>query len=143
VVKSTNKFLYGGDYNPEQWLDRPDVLQQDLELMKEAKINTVTLGTFSWASLEPKENEYHFEWMDKVFDEMHKMGGHVILATPSGGRPQWMSQKYPEVNRVDEYGRRHMAGFRHNHCFSSPVYRAETQKMNTLLAKRYGNHPPY
>lgn len=141
MVKSTDKFLYGGDYNPEQWLDRPDVLQQDLELMKEAKINTVTLGTFSWASLEPKENEYHFEWMDKVFDEMHKMGGHVILATPSGGRPQWMSQKYPEVNRVDEYGRRHMAGFRHNHCFSSPVYRAETQKMNTLLAKRYGNHP--
>lgn len=25
-----DKFIYGGDYNPEQWLDRPDILKQDL-----------------------------------------------------------------------------------------------------------------
>lgn len=140
-MKSIDTFLYGGDYNPEQWLDHPKILQQDLKLMKEAKINTVTLGTFSWASLEPRENEYHFEWLDKVFDDIYKIGGHIILATPSGGRPKWMSQKYSEVNRVDEYGHRHMAGFRHNHCYSSPIYRKETNKINTLLAKRYGNHP--
>lgn len=24
-----DKFIYGGDYNPEQWLDRPDILKQD------------------------------------------------------------------------------------------------------------------
>jgi Beta-galactosidase len=45
-VKTTDKFLYGGDYNPEQWLDRPEILKQDLELMKQAKINTVTFGYF-------------------------------------------------------------------------------------------------
>ncbi|WP_334352655.1 beta-galactosidase [Companilactobacillus sp. HBUAS56257] len=136
-----DKFLYGGDYNPEQWLDQPEILKQDLELMKRAKINTVTLGTFSWASIEPHEGEYHFEWLDKIFDDIYQMGGHVILATPSGGRPQWMSQKYPEVNQVDEYGRRHTHGFRQNHCYSSPIYRRETQKINTMLAKRYGKHP--
>lgn len=136
-----DKFLYGGDYNPEQWLDQPEILKQDLELMKKAKINTVTLGTFSWASIEPREGEYHFEWLDKIFDDVYQMGGHVILATPSGGRPQWMSQKYPEVNQVDEYGRRHTHGFRQNHCYSSPIYRQETQKINTMLAKRYGKHP--
>ena len=136
-----DKFLYGGDYNPEQWLDQPEILKQDLELMKKAKINTVTLGTFSWASIEPREGEYHFEWLDKIFDDIYQMGGHVILATPSGGRPQWMSQKYPEVNQVDEYGRRHTHGFRQNHCYSSPIYRQETQKINTILAKRYGKHP--
>ena len=140
-MKSTNKFMYGGDYNPEQWLDRPDILQQDLKLMKQAKINTVTLGTFSWASLEPREGEYHFEWLDKIFDDIYQMGGHIILATPSGGRPQWLSQKYPEVNRIDEYGRRHTHGFRHNHCYSSPIYRQETRKINEMLAKRYGHHP--
>lgn len=136
-----DKFLYGGDYNPEQWLDQPEILKQDLELMKKAKINTVTLGTFSWASIEPREGEYHFEWLDKIFDDIYQMGGHVILATPSGGRPQWMSQKYSEVNQVDEYGRRHTHGFRQNHCYSSPIYRQETQKINTILAKRYGKHP--
>lgn len=140
-MKTTDKFLYGGDYNPEQWLDQPEVLKQDLELMKRAQINTVTLDTFSWASIEPREGEYHFEWLDEIFDDIYQMGGHVILATPSGGRPQWMSQKYPEVNQVDEYGRRHRHGFRQNHCYSSPVYRRETRQINTILAKRYGKHP--
>ena len=42
-----DKFIYGGDYNPEQWLDYPDRLKQDIELMKKAHINTVTLGVFS------------------------------------------------------------------------------------------------
>ena len=26
--------LHGGDYNPEQWLDRPDILEEDIRLMK-------------------------------------------------------------------------------------------------------------
>ena len=24
------RLLHGGDYNPEQWLDRPDILAQDI-----------------------------------------------------------------------------------------------------------------
>ena len=28
-------FVHGGDYNPEQWLDRPDILEEDVRLMKE------------------------------------------------------------------------------------------------------------
>ena len=26
--------VHGGDYNPEQWLDRPDILEEDIRLMK-------------------------------------------------------------------------------------------------------------
>ena len=29
-------FLHGGDYNPEQWLDRPDILEEDIRMMKKA-----------------------------------------------------------------------------------------------------------
>ena len=39
------RFLHGGDYNPEQWLDRPDILKKDIEYFKEAHINTVSVGT--------------------------------------------------------------------------------------------------
>lgn len=35
------KLLYGGDYNPDQWLDRPDILKEDIALMKEAHVNCV------------------------------------------------------------------------------------------------------
>ena len=33
-----DKVLYGGDYNPEQWLDRPDILEEDIAMMQEAHI---------------------------------------------------------------------------------------------------------
>ena len=42
--------LHGGDYNPEQWLDRPDILEEDVRLMKMAGVNCVTLGVFSWSA---------------------------------------------------------------------------------------------
>lgn len=135
------RFLHGGDYNPDQWQNYPEILEDDLRMMKEAHVNTVTVGVFAWDSLEPREGEYHFEWLDKVFEDVYKMGGNIILATPSGGRPQWMSKKYEEVNRVDEMGHRHHHGFRHNHCYSSPIYRQKVQQINRELAKRYGNHP--
>ena len=28
------KLLHGGDYNPEQWLDYPEILEQDLAYFK-------------------------------------------------------------------------------------------------------------
>lgn len=133
-----NRLLHGGDYNPDQWLDCPEILEDDIRLMKEANVNTVTVGIFSWCTLEPREGEYNFEWLDKVFDEMEKMNGNVILATPSGGRPQWLSEKYPEVNRTNLLGQKHGHGFRHNHCYSSPIYREKVQNINRKLAERYG-----
>jgi beta-galactosidase len=135
------RFLHGGDYNPDQWLDYPEILKDDLDYMKKAHVNTVTLGIFAWSALEPEEGVYTFDWLDEMFDNIHSFGGNVILATPSGGRPQWLSQKYPEVNRTNAYGQKHTHGFRHNHCYSSPIYRKKVRQMNKMLAERYGNHP--
>lgn len=135
---NSSYLLHGGDYNPEQWQDYPQILEQDFKLMKDANINTVTVGMFSWAALEPEEGVYHFEWLDDVFDHMNEIGGKVILATPSGARPAWMAEKYPEVLRTNSKGEKLYFGERHNHCFTSPIYRAKVQEFNTLLAKRYG-----
>ncbi len=132
------EFLHGGDYNPDQWLDHPEIIDQDFKFFKEAGINDVTLGIFSWAKLEPQEGQYDFSWLDDIFDRVEKANGHVILATPSGARPRWLAEKYPEVLRVDEAGHRNIFGERHNHCYSSPIYRQKVQEMNRKLAERYG-----
>ena len=134
-------FLHGGDYNPDQWLDRPDILEKDVELMQKAHVNCVSIAIFAWARLEPEDGVYDFTWLDEVIDRLWKGGIHVILATPSGARPAWMAQKYPEVLRVNkEYQQMHF-GERHNHCPSSPVYRRKVREMDTALAKRYAQHP--
>ena len=135
------KFLHGGDYNPEQWLNRPDILSRDIELMKEAGVNCVSVGIFSWIHLEPEEGVYTFDWLEKVIDNLYRSGIFTVLATPSGARPVWMAKKYPEVMRVTNDGRRLEFGGRHNHCYTSPVYREKVRRIDTKLAERFANHP--
>ena len=43
------RLLHGGDYNPDQWLKYPEVLEEDIRLMKMAHVNEVSLGIFAWA----------------------------------------------------------------------------------------------
>ena len=80
--------LHGGDYNPEQWIEYPEILEEDLKLMNKANVNCVTLGVFSWAELEPKEDVYTFEWLEEIIDKLRERKIQVVLATPSGGMPR-------------------------------------------------------
>ena len=139
--KYFERLIHGGDYNPEQWLYDPSILETDIEYFKKAHINEVSLGIFSWAMLEPEENQYDFEWMESIINRLYENGISIILATPSGAKPKWMADKYPEVLRVDESRNRYFYGLRHNHCYTSSVYREKTRKINMELAKRFGNHP--
>ncbi len=115
------------------------MIDRDFELFEKARINTLTLGVFSWASLEPEEGRYEFGWMDDIFDRAERQNMHIILATPSGGKPNWMALKYPEIRRVTETGQHEVQGRRHNHCLTSPVYREKVRAMNEQLAARYGD----
>lgn len=133
--------VHGGDYNPDQWLDYPEVLSEDMRLMKLSHCNEMTLGIFAWSALEPEEGKFNFEWMDKVMDDIHKAGGKVVLATPSGAKPAWMAQKYVETLRVNDRGERYWYGERHNHCYTSPIYREKVKLINQKLAERYKDHP--
>lgn len=133
-------FLHGADYNPEQWLPDKSVWDKDMELMQLANCNEMSVGIFAWSMLEPREGEYDFTFLDEVIDRVGKAGGKVILATPSGARPRWLAEKYPEVLRVGPDGvRDHFLG-RHNHCLTSPAYRRKVREMNTRLAQRYGRN---
>ena len=102
--------LHGCDYNPEQWLEYPEVFEEDLRLMKAAEINCVTLGVFSWSVLEPEEGVYDFEWLDRIIRRLGEADIQVILATPSGAMPHWLTQKYPEVMQVRADGPEKSAG---------------------------------
>lgn len=136
-----DRLLHGADYNPEQWLHDPEVFKQDLDLMQKSGSNVMSIGMFSWAMLEPEEGKFQFEWMDEVIDRLYEHGVSVFLSTPSGARPAWLAQKYPEVLRVSANRQRNLFGARHNHCYTSPVYRQKIQEINRRLAERYAKHP--
>ncbi len=133
--------IHGGDYNPDQWLDRPDILQEDIRLMKKAGINSATLGVFAWSAYEPSEGEFHVQWLLDIMDELYRNGIYTILATPTGARPAWLDKKYPEAMRVGKNGVRNMHGLRHNHCITSSAFQEKAEQLIRKLAESVKGHP--
>ncbi|WP_307128784.1 beta-galactosidase [Streptomyces sp. B1I3] len=133
------RILFGGDYNPEQWPE--DVWADDVRLMKEAGVNSVTLGVFSWAMIEPRPGAREFGWLDRLMDLMHAHGIGVVLATPTSSPPPWMGALHPETLPRAEDGTVVSYGSRQHFCPSSPVYRRHAAALTEDLAARYAGHP--
>lgn len=132
-------YRYGGDYNPEQWPE--EVWLEDARLMREAGVNMVTLGVFSWAKLEPREGEYDFGWLDRVLGILHDHGIAVDLATATASPPAWAAIAYDDLSAVDERGTRYWYGSRQHYAPSSPNYRRLAAALATELGRRYATHP--
>lgn len=135
----TDRLQYGGDYNPDQWPE--EILEEDIRLMIEAKVNTVTVGVFSWSSLEPREGEYDVRWLDEAMDRLHAAGIGVVLATPTASPPPWFSLAHPEGLPVRADGTRLLHGSRDTYNPASPAYREAARRITRMMADRYGSHP--
>lgn len=133
------EIYYGGDYNPDQWPE--EIWAEDMRLFKLAGINMVTLPVFGWARLQPSEDTYSFDWLDRVMDLLAGNGIYVCLATPTAAQPAWMSLKYPEILPVDEEGRKRTHGKRVNFCPNSRKYREFASRLAGRMAERYKDHP--
>lgn len=137
--KFFNRILYGGDYNPNQW--PKEIWEEDMRIFKKAGINSATINVFSWAKIQPSEDEYYFEELDDIVEMLSRDKYDIILATSTASLPAWMVKKYPEVARTDYEGRHHKFGQRHNACPNSLVYQKYASKLAGKLAERYGNNP--
>jgi len=131
--------LFGGDYNPEQWPE--EVWEEDVRLMREAGVNIVSLGIFSWSRLQPAPDRFDFGWLDRVIEVLHRNGIGLDLATATASPPPWLSHRHPEVLPILADGVRLWPGGRQQYCPSSPVYRDAARGLVTALAGRYGRHP--
>ncbi|GAA4697422.1 beta-galactosidase [Phytohabitans rumicis] len=133
------KVPFGGDYNPEQWPE--DVWKDDYRLFDAARIDTVTLGVFTWTLTQPAPDVYDFSTLDRVVAKAEAEGRNVCLATGTGAHPAWLARAHPEVTRVDFEGRKHRYGARHNSCPSSPVFRRLSTEVARRIAQRYAGNP--
>lgn len=133
------RLAYGGDYNPEQWPE--EVWLEDMRLMREAGVNLVSLGIFSWARLEPRPGEYDFSWFDRVMDLLHENGVMVDLATATASPPPWLARLHPESLPVTREGVRLHPGARQHYCPSSRAYREYSSRLVRRISERYKDHP--
>lgn len=135
IASSKGTMLYGGDYNPEQW--PRSIWQEDMRLFKQAHINELTLNVFSWARLQPSEDEYDFHELDEIVDLAVSNELSIVMATSTAALPAWMSLRHPDVNRVEFDGRVMRHNSRHNMCINSPTYRKYSVELASKLAERY------
>lgn len=133
------RILYGGDYNPNQW--GREIWSEDMRIFRDARINSATVNVFSWAKLQPSEDEYNFSELDDIIDMLSKEGYDIVLATSTSAMPAWMFKKYPEVARTDYQGRHHKFGHRHNACPNSLVFQKYASALVDQLAARYASNP--
>lgn len=133
-----SRILYGGDYNPNQW--PKEIWKEDMRIFKDARINSASINIFSWAKIQPSEEEYDFSELDEIVEMLSAENYDIVMATSTAAMPAWMVKKYPEVARVDYQGRKHKFGQRHNACPNSTVFQKYASALVEQLAKRYAHN---
>jgi len=128
----------GVDYYPEQW--GLEVLEEDLQNIKELGCTIIRVGDFAWDVFEPVEGEYHFELFDQVIEKAKGYGLKVMMCTPTATMPRWLNLKYPEIMAKDEYGNAQPYGGRRGYCYNSDTYRAKALAITKEMAKHYKNN---
>lgn len=131
--------LLGTAWYPEQWPEsRWDV---ELGLMQQAGIRMVRIGEFAWSRMEPSEGHYDLDWIDRAITGASKHAIYTVLGSPTPTPPAWMTQKYPEILRMNENGRLAEHGNRQHFNFANVKYREFTRKIAEQMAKRFGRNP--
>jgi beta-galactosidase len=127
----------GAAWYPEQWPEsRWDA---DLTLMEQAQINFVRVGEFAWSTIEPREGEFHLEWLQRAVRAAERHHIAVVMGTPSAAPPAWLTQKYPETLRTMENGRKDGHGKRQQFDWSDPKYRELSRKVAEKMAEAFGH----
>lgn len=133
------KRTLGTCYYPEQWSQQ--LWASDARRMAEAGLTWVRIGEFAWGRIEPRANEFHWDWLDSAIETFGRADLKVVLGTPTATPPRWMIDKHPDMLGVDAEGRPRKFGSRRHYCFSHEGYAKECDRIVTLLARRYGRNP--
>ncbi|RYQ06207.1 beta-galactosidase [Bifidobacterium pseudolongum subsp. globosum] len=136
---SSGGIAYGGDYNPDQWTE--SVWPEDIRLMQQAGVNVVALGIFSWDRIQPAEDEWDFDWLDRIIAMLGRADISVDLASATASAPLWLYEKDPQVLPRDKFGHAINAGARQSWSASSPIFREYALELCRRLAEQYGGNP--
>jgi beta-galactosidase len=132
-------------YYPEHW--HHEEWKNHIHQMKQLGIEYVRMGELAWSTIEPRDGVLNWTVFDTVLDLIKQYEMRAIIATPTASPPKWLIDKYGGNNEsstilaFNQNNQVRLFGSRRHYKFSSQDYRYETQRIATLVAKRYGNHP--
>jgi len=137
-AQTTNRydsFRFGVCYYPEQW---PESLwDRDASQMEACGVNTVRIGEFGWARIEPREGHYDFTLFDRAIATLGRHGIKTIFGTPTAAPPKWLTSKHPEILNVLDNGQRVNDQSRRQYTYNSTIYRRYCREIVEALARHY------
>jgi len=129
----------GSAWYPEHWAESR--WAEDLRLMKEAGMNVTRIAEFAWSRLEPEEERYELDWLERAVALAAEHGIETVLGTPTAAPPAWLTQRYPETLAIEPNGQRAVHGTRCHFSFTSARYRHFCRGIAEAMAKRFGRNP--
>lgn len=75
-----DRIYYGNAYYPECWSESD--IENDLQTMLDLGFNTVRIGEFAWAKMQPNENTIDLTLFRKVIDLCKKRACMQLYARP-------------------------------------------------------------
>lgn len=139
LIDQREAFALGVCFYPEHW--PRERWQPYARQMRDLGLSYVRIAEFAWNRLEPRSGEFDWGWLDEAIEVLHPEGLKVVLCTPTATPPAWLIHAHPEILPVDMYGRVRNFGSRRHYEPASEIYRAESRRITTAMAERYGEHP--
>jgi beta-galactosidase len=125
-------------YYPEHWPE--EWWADDARRMRDMGISWVRIAEFAWSRIEPEPGRFDWAWLDRAVATLGGAGLKIVMCTPTATPPKWLIDRDPSILAVDRHGSPRKFGSRRHYCFSSESYRAESARITTEVASRYGNN---
>ncbi|MEL6686148.1 MAG: beta-galactosidase [Pseudomonadota bacterium] len=126
-------------YYPEHWPE--ELWADDARRMVNMGLSWVRIGEFAWSRIEPKPDQFNWDWLDRAIETLGAAGLKVVMSTSTATPPRWMLDRHPDMLAWDVEGRPRGFGSRRHYDFSHPGYREECVRIATILGERYGQNP--
>ena len=131
----------GAAYYPEQWEEKR--WRVDAEMMAKCGLTVVRMGEFAWSRLEPDDDEFRFEWLDRAIEILAEKGIKVVLGTPTAAPPAWLISRHPDMLPVENTTRqgcrneRMEFGTRRHYCVTNHHFYYHSERIVTRMVEHF------
>ncbi|MEU1663951.1 beta-galactosidase [Streptomyces sparsogenes] len=139
MYEPAERVLFGAAYYHEY--QPHDRLEEDLDLMAEARFSVIRVGESVWSTWEPENGRFALEWLRPVLDGAHERGIGAIIGTPTYAVPPWLARQYPEIAGERRTGERIPWGHRQEVDFTHPAFRFHAERVIRRIVEHYAGHP--
>ncbi len=129
----------GTYYYPEQW--PREQWKRDFDKIASMGLKIVHLAEFAWFAMEPTPGDIQLDWLSECVELAAERKLEVILCTPTAAPPVWLTDQYPEVLGIDEFGRRDRHGGRRHYNPTSLRMQEASYRIVKAMSDRFGDHP--